>query len=85
MRVRLTLDEDAHNFAAYYARVRGISLGVGISELICKAQSAPAPKSRIRIRTGPNGLPKLPRTGRTITCEMVNKIEGEEYDPRRYR
>lgn len=83
MRVRLTLDKDAHEFAAYYARVRGLSLGAAISELIRKAQTAPVPKSHIR--TGPNGLPMLPRTGRTITCEMVNKIEAEEYDPMRYR
>jgi hypothetical protein len=83
MRARLTLDKDAHEFAAYYARVRGLSLGAAISELIRKAQTAPVTKQRIRI--GPNGLPMLPPTGRTITCEMVNKIEAEEYDPKRYR
>lgn len=83
VRVRLTLDKDAHDFAAHYARVRGLSLGAAISELIRKAETAPGLKPRIRI--GPNRLPMLPPTGRTITCEMVNKIEAEEYDPKRYR
>jgi hypothetical protein len=82
MRVRLTLDEDAHDFAAFYARVRGLTLGAAISELIRKAQAAPAPRPEIQF--GPNGLPILPPSGRTITCEMVNKIDDEEYDPKRY-
>jgi hypothetical protein len=83
MRVRLTLDDEAHDFAAYYARVRGLGLGAAISELIRKAQAAPAPKPDIRI--GPNGLPMFPPTGRRITSAMVKKIEAEEYDPKRYR
>lgn len=83
MRVRLTLDQDAHEFAAYYARVRGLNISAAIGELIRTAQFAPVPTADIRI--GPNGLPMLPPTGRTITVEMVNKMDDEEYDPKRFR
>jgi hypothetical protein len=83
MKVRLTLDKDAHEFAAHCARVRGISLGAAISELVRKAQTAPAPK--LDIRFSQDGFPMFPPTGRKITSEMVNKIEAEEYDPKRYR
>jgi hypothetical protein len=84
MRVRLTLDEDAHDFAAYYARVRGLSLGVAISELIRKAQTAPPPALK-KLRRSRNGLPLLPKTGRVITSELVKKLDDEEYDPKRFR
>jgi hypothetical protein len=77
MRTTITLDEETHEFAAYYARVRGLTLSAAIDELIRKAQAAPAPKPDIRI--GPNGLPLLPRTGRTITCEMVKQLSEDDF------
>jgi hypothetical protein len=83
MRVRLTLDKDAHEFAACYARGRGLSLGAAISELVRKAQTAPAPM--LDIRFSQDGFPMFPPTGRKVTSEMVKKLEAEEYDPRRYR
>ncbi len=79
MRTTITLSEESHEFASYYARARGITLSAAIDELIRKAEAAPAPKPDIRI--GPNGLPMFPPTGRTITAEMVKKLEEEEYDP----
>jgi hypothetical protein len=82
MRTTITLDDDVHEFAAYYARVRGLTLSAAIDELIRKAQAAPAPKPEILI--GPNGLPMFPPTGRTITAEMVKKLEEEEYDPKNF-
>lgn len=82
MRTTITLDDDTHEFAAYYARVRGLTLSAAIDELIRKAQAPSAPKPDIRI--GPNGLPMFPPTGRRITAEMVKEIEAEEYDPKNF-
>lgn len=82
MRTTVTLDDQTHEFAAYYARARGLTLGAAIDELIRKAQSAPEPK--VELRTGPNGLPMFPPTGRTITAEMVKKLEDEEFDPKKF-
>lgn len=83
MRTTITLDDQTHEFAAYYARVRGLSLGAAIDELIRKAQAAPAPIPP-KIEHSPNGLPMFPPTGRTITTEMVKKLEEEEFDPQAF-
>jgi hypothetical protein len=77
MRTTITLDDETHEFAAYYARVRGLTLSAAIDELIRKAQAPPAPNPEIRI--GPNGLPLLPKTGRTITCEMVKELSEDDF------
>ncbi len=77
MRTTITLDDETHEFAAYYARVRGLTLSAAIDELIRKAQAPPAPKPEILF--GPNGLPLLPRTGRTITCEMVKELSEDNF------
>ena len=82
MRTTISLDDETHEFAAYYARARGLTLSAAIAQLIRKARFAPAPKPDIRI--GPNGLPMLPPTGRTITAEMVKKLEEEEFDPKSF-
>ena len=82
MRTTITLADETHEFVSYYANARGLSISAAIDELIRKAQAAPAPKPDIRI--GPNGLPMLPPTGRTITAEMVKKIEEEEFDPKNF-
>jgi hypothetical protein len=81
MRTTITLSEETHEFASYYARARGITLSAAIDELIRKAEAAP-PAPVPKIEYSEIGLPMLPRTGRTITCEMVKKLEEEEeYDP----
>jgi hypothetical protein len=77
MRTTITLNDETHEFAAYYARVRGLTLSAAIDELIRKAQEPPAPKPEILF--GPNGLPLLPRTGRTITCEMVKQLSEDDF------
>jgi hypothetical protein len=82
MRTTITLNDETHEFAAYYARVRGLTLSAAIDELIRKAQAPPTPKPEILI--GPNGLPMFPPTGRTITSEMVKKLEEEEFDPKNF-
>lgn len=85
MRTTITLPDETHDFASYYARMRGLTLSAAIDELIRKAQSAPAPKPEaFEFERSPNGLPLLPRTGRTITSEMVKQLEEEEFDPKRF-
>ncbi len=83
MRTTITLDDETHEFAAYYARAKGLSLSAAINELIRKAEAAPPPPLP-EIEYSDIGLPMLPRTGRTITCEMVKKLEEEEYDPAKF-
>lgn len=82
MRTTITLDDETHEFAAYYARARGLSLSAAINELIKKAEAAPPPKPEIL--RAPNGLPMFPPTGRTITSEVVKKLEEEEFDPSKF-
>lgn len=82
MRTTITIDDDAHEFAAVYARARGITLGAAIGELIRRAEAAPP--SEPDIRWSDSGLPMFPPTGRTITAEMVNKLEEEEFDSKEF-
>jgi hypothetical protein len=76
MRTTITLDEDVHEVASYYAQAKGISLSAAITELIRKARSTPEPMPEIR--RGLNGLPLLPRSGRTITSEMVKQFSEDD-------
>lgn len=82
MRTTITLSQEAHEFASYYARTRGLTLSAAINELIRKVEAGPATKPDILI--GPNGFPMFPPTGRTITAEMVKKLEEEEFDPAKF-
>ena len=82
MRTTITLDDDVHEFASYYASARGITLSAAINELVRKAETAPAPKPEIR--RSPDGFPLLPPSGRVITSEMVKQLEEEEFDPRKF-
>jgi hypothetical protein len=76
MRTSISLENQIHEFASAYAAARGISLSAAINELVRKAQAA-APNEP-EVSRGPNGLPMFPPTGRTITTEMVKKLEAEE-------
>jgi hypothetical protein len=76
MRTSITLEDQIHEFASVYASARGITLSAAINELIRKAQASPSREPEI-LRS-PNGLPMFPPTGRTITAEMVKKLEAEE-------
>jgi len=81
MRTTLTLDDDVHEFATYYANAKGITLSAAMNELVRKAETAPAPEPQIR--RAPDGFPLLPPSGRVITSEMVKQLEEEEFDPRK--
>lgn len=83
MRTTITIDDDVHEFASYYARARGLTLSAAIEELIRKAQ-APAKPTPPEIEYSEIGLPILPRTGRTITCEMVKELSEDEFDPKKF-
>jgi hypothetical protein len=82
MRTTITLDDNVHDYATYYARSRGLSLSAAIQELIQKVQRGPEPE--IKLERGPNGLPMFPPSGRRITSEMVKKLEAEEYEPKNF-
>jgi hypothetical protein len=85
MRTTITLDDDVHEFASYYANARGITLSAAMNELIRKAESNPVPVlEHFEFERSPNGLPLLPRTGRTITSEMVKQLEEDEFDPQKF-
>jgi hypothetical protein len=83
MRTTITLNDETHDFASYYARARGLTLSAAIDELIRKAEAASAPPVP-EIEYSEIGLPIFPPTGRTITSEMVKKLEEEEYDPAKF-
>jgi hypothetical protein len=83
MRTTITLTDETHDFASYYARVRGITLSAAIEELIRKAETAPQPPAS-EISYSEIGLPLLPPSGRTITTEMVKKLEEDEFDPAKF-
>ncbi len=75
MRTTISLDDETHEFAAYYARSRGLTLSAAIDELIRKAQAPAA--SRPDIRYSPEGFPMFPPTGRVHTPAMVKEAESE--------
>jgi len=76
MRTSITLEDQVHEFASFYASARGITLSAAINELIRKAQATPVREPEIQ--RGPNGLPMFPPTGRTTTAELVRKLEAED-------
>ena len=84
MRTTITLDDDVHEFAQYYANAKGITLSAAMNELVRKAETAPAPKPEIVF--SPDGFPMFPPIGggRVITDEMVKKLEEEEFDPEKF-
>jgi hypothetical protein len=80
MRTNINLDDQVHEFASVYASARGITLSAAINELVRKAE-APRPREPEILRSS-NGLPMFPPTGRTITAEMVKKLQEDEFDPK---
>lgn len=81
MRTTITLKNETHTFASYYAHARGLTLSAAIDELIRKAQAAPASKPEICF-SPISGLPMFSPRGGTITAEMVKEIDNEEFDPK---
>ena len=75
MRTNVTLDEDVHQLATFYASAKGITLGAAISELIRKAESMPSPEPDIR--RSESGLAMFPPSGKVLTSQMVKDGETE--------
>lgn len=82
MRTTITLDDDVHEFASYYANAKGITLSAAMNELIRKAENSPPPEPQIAF--SPDGFPMFPPTEGAITSEMVKKLEEEEFDPKKF-
>lgn len=79
MRTNVNLADDAREFAEIYAHANGITLGDAITELIRSGK-----KAKTDERTRPvfgrtaSGFPTFPRSGRTITTEMVLEAQANE-------
>ena len=71
MRTTLDIDEDVLQAAKEIGAMRGMTAGQVISE---KAREAMMPRSAATER---NGVPLLPRRGRIVTVEMVERILDE--------
>jgi hypothetical protein len=84
MRTTITLNEETHAFASYYARVRGLTLSAAIDELIRKGEAAPPPEPEIAYSE--DGFPMFPPSGngRMVTNEMVKNLEEKEFDPQKF-
>jgi hypothetical protein len=83
MRTTITLNDETHVFAGYYAQARGLTLSAAIDELIRKAQTA-LPTAPPEIHYSPSGLPMFSPASGIITAEMVKSIEEEEFDPQAF-
>jgi hypothetical protein len=81
MRTTITLNDETHTFASYYAHARGLTLSAAIDELIRKAQAPPAPP---KICYSPSGLPMFPPSGGIVTAALVKNLEEEEFDPKAF-
>jgi hypothetical protein len=73
MRTTITLDDDIVELVARHAKLRGVSLGKTISDLVRRGLSAPT-ASQDR-----NGLVmfQLPADSPTVTTREVRRIEAE--------
>jgi len=76
MRTSITLDDETYELASVYAAARGITLGQAVGELIRKKQAGT--EAAKVTRRSPNGLPLLPRSGKTITRQMVKEAQEDD-------
>ena len=73
MRTTLTVDDDVLELAARQAKLRGVSLGKAVSDLLRKGLSASTPARE------KDGLVvfHLPADSPTVTTDDVRRIEAE--------
>lgn len=73
MRTTLSLDDDVLELAARQAKLRGVSLGKTVSDLVRKGLSAPTPAQN------KDGLVvfRLPADSPKVTTEDVRRLETE--------
>jgi hypothetical protein len=82
MRTTITMHEETHAFASYYAQSRGITLSAAIEELIRKAQAPP--QAPPEICYSPSGLPMFSPSGGIVTPALVKNLEEEEFAPKAF-
>ena len=73
MRTTLTLDDDVFDLATRQARLRGVSLGKVVSDLLRRGLSAPTPARE----KGGLVIFQLPADSPRVTTEEVRRIEAE--------
>jgi negative regulator of replication initiation len=73
MRTTLTLDDDILELAARHAKLRGVSLGKSVSDLLRRGLNAPTPAQE------KDGVVvfRLPADSPKVTTEHVRRIETE--------
>jgi hypothetical protein len=75
----VNLDPDVYSFTSAYAGAKGITLSAAISELIRRAEQAPAPGSDSpRLKTSRHGYLVIAGTGDALTPEMVKEASDDE-------
>ena len=79
MRLTVNLDPDVYSFTSAYAEAKGITLSAAISELVRRAEQAPAPGSDSpRLKTSSHGYLVIAGTGDVLTPEMVKESLEDE-------
>lgn len=73
MRTTLNLDDDVFEIAARQAKLRGVSIGKSVSDLVRRALNAPTPTRK------ENGIVvfALPEDSPHVTTADVRRIEAE--------
>lgn len=74
MRTTLDIDTDILETARKMAEIRRVSTGKMISELVRKGLETPNGE----IHEVRNGFPQFPRTGQTISVEMIEDMLEDE-------
>jgi hypothetical protein len=73
MRTTLTLDDDLFDLVRRQAKLRGLSLGKTVSDLVRRGLTAPTPSQD----RGGLVVFQLPADSPTVTTEDVRRIEAE--------
>lgn len=78
MRTNINIAEDAREAVSVYASARGITLGEAVTELIRKGLRADSQQEPRKFVRSFAGFPVFPKSGRTITTEIVRKAEEDD-------
>lgn len=73
MRTTLTLDDDIVEVVTHHARLRGLSLGKTVSDLVRRGLNAPTPS----VTSEGLVMFQLPGDSPTVTTADVRRIEAE--------
>ena len=76
MRTNVSLDDDVYRFAQMYARAKGITLSLAVSELLRRAQDVQPAAPEVQ-RSAITGLAAFPPSGKALTSKMVRDAESD--------